>query len=88
MFLKAPPGTITELRPVPEFTDDELALYVTAGVGDRSQPASDYQTRNGVLEYFVRDSGPAQAEAVQQRVAELAAVRTGEVFAVAGDAPA
>jgi hypothetical protein len=88
MFLKAPSGTITELRPVPEYTDEELALYVTARVGDRSEPASDYLTRNGVLEYFTRDSGPAQAEAVQQRVAELAAVRTGEVFAVSDDAPA
>lgn len=88
MFLKAPPGTVTELRQVPEFTDDELALYVTASVGDRSQPASDYQTRNGVLEYFVGDSGPAQAEAVQQRVAELAAIRTGEVFVVTGEARA
>jgi biotin carboxylase len=88
MFLKAPSGTITELRAVPEYTDDELALYVTASVGDRSEPASSYLTRNGVLEYFVSDSGPAQAQAVQQRVAELAAVRTAEVFAVSDDAPA
>ncbi|MDQ2958053.1 MAG: ATP-grasp domain-containing protein [Actinomycetota bacterium] len=88
MFLKAPSGLITDLRPVPEFTDEELALYVTSKVGDRSAPASDYLTRNGILEYFERGVGAADAAAVQRRVVELAAVRTGEVFEISTDSPA
>ena len=88
MFLKAPAGTITELRPVSRFSGEELAMYITASAGQVSQPASSYLTRNGILEYFVRESGPEQAEAVQRRVAELAAIRTAEVFAIAADGPA
>ena len=85
MFLKAEPGLISELRPVPEFTPEELALYITSGVGERSEPASSYLTRNGVMEYFEPGAGPADAERVQRRVAELAAVRAGEVFGIAPD---
>jgi biotin carboxylase len=82
MFLKAPPGLITELRPVPGFTEEELALYITSAVGERSEPASSYLTRNGVMEYFEAGATVADAAAVQQRVVDLAAARTREVFRV------
>ncbi|MFD8500481.1 acetyl-CoA carboxylase biotin carboxylase subunit family protein [Amycolatopsis sp. NPDC059657] len=83
-FLKAPVGTITAVNEVEQFTDEELALYVTAKAGDRSHPASSYLTRDGVMEFF-RPGAKAAADPVafQKAVAELAAFRTKAVFTVA-----
>jgi len=82
VFLKAEPGLITELRPVPEFTEREEALYLSHRAGDRSAPASDYLTRNGVLEYFEKDAGVADSAEVQRRAIELAQLRTRQIFAI------
>ena len=82
IFLKAPTGLITELRPASEFSDQEFGLYLSAKAGDYSAPASDYLTRSGVLEVFVPGLGVADTAAVQQRARELAEARTREVFAV------
>lgn len=89
MFLKAPAGTITELRPLTGADDRELAFYATSVVGERSQPASSYLTRNGVMEYFEPGAGVDRTEEIQRYVMELAAARTAEVFGVrATDPPA
>ncbi|MFE0025039.1 acetyl-CoA carboxylase biotin carboxylase subunit family protein [Amycolatopsis sp. NPDC059021] len=85
-FLKAPVGTITGVGTVEEFTDEELALYVTAKEGDRSQPASSYLTRDGVMEFFRSGAGAAgDPVAFSAAVDALAATRTGEVFTVVED---
>ncbi|WP_370949505.1 acetyl-CoA carboxylase biotin carboxylase subunit family protein [Amycolatopsis sp. cg5] len=83
-FLKAPVGTITAVNDVEQFTGEELALYVTAKAGDRSNPASSYLTRDGVMEFF-RPGAKAAADPVAfaKAVAELAAFRTKAVFTVA-----
>jgi biotin carboxylase len=82
IFLKAPTGLISELRTDQHFSERECGLYLSAKAGDYSAPASDYLTRNGVLEVFEPGLGVADTAAVQQRARELAEARTSQVFAV------
>jgi hypothetical protein len=82
IFLKAPPGIIKELRPVNHFAAEELSIYVTSPVGSISYPASSYQTRNGVFEYFEAGAGADQCAAVEDRAVALAQTRTREIFGV------
>jgi biotin carboxylase len=84
-FLKAEAGTLSEIKDIPEFTDEELALYILSRVGDRSQPASSYLHRNGILECFQAGADGAGPESFQKSVAQLAQDRGRELFAVRGD---
>lgn len=79
-FLKAPAGTITEVKPVHDLTPEEVGLYVTAQVGDRSRPQTSYLARDGVLECFQR--GETDQKAFRARVDELARQRTEQIFTV------
>lgn len=51
-FLKAPEGTVAEVHPVKDLSDQEVGLYTTAEAGDWSRPLTSYLARDGVLECF------------------------------------
>lgn len=82
VFLKADVGRVTSINKVEKFTDEERALYTTLGEGQVSAPASSYQTRDGVMEFFRPGGDATDAETFQREVAELAAARSREVFTV------
>ena len=84
-FLKAPVGTITGVTAVDALTPQEIALYATSRVGDDSRPATSYLGRNGVLEWFSAGEECADTTSIQTRVAELARVRSQELFTVNED---
>ncbi|MFJ9684677.1 acetyl-CoA carboxylase biotin carboxylase subunit family protein [Streptomyces bacillaris] len=79
-FLKAPPGTITEVKPVHDLTPEEVGLYITAQVGDVSRPLTSYLARDGVLECFER--GQSDQRAFRAKADELARQRTEQIFTV------
>lgn len=82
-FLKAPAGTVTEVRPVPDLTAREVALYPTARAGDVSRPLTSYLARDGVLECFEpMEPEDADPRSFRAEADELAAARTAEIFAV------
>jgi len=80
-FLKTPPGTITEMRPLPDTTSREVALYPTAKVGDRSRQDGSYLARAGILECFAYGTGH-DPRAFRAEVDELAKTRTEQIFSV------
>ncbi|GAA1344778.1 ATP-grasp domain-containing protein [Saccharothrix algeriensis] len=85
-FLKAPPGTFTEVRSVDALTPDEVGLYPTAKVGDVSRSLTSYLARDGVLEVFKPGPAADGAEGFRAYADDLAAKRTDELFTVAPEA--
>ncbi|MFE7608975.1 ATP-grasp domain-containing protein [Streptomyces celluloflavus] len=85
-FLKAPEGTVAEVHPVKDLSDQEVGLYTTAEAGDWSRPLTSYLARDGVLECFRGGQGGEQPDphAFRAAVDELAAARTEQLFTVTG----
>lgn len=81
-FLNAPPGTISEVRPVEGLSRDELGLYVTAKVGDTSRPTTSYLAREGVLEVFKAEPTEDEVKLFRSYVDDLAARHTDRLFTV------
>lgn len=82
-FLKAPAGTVTEIRAPEGLTPAEVALYTTAKVGDRSRPLTSYLARDGVLEYFTPLEPERQDRTAFRAEADrAAAARTEQIFTV------
>jgi biotin carboxylase len=79
-FLKAPVGTIAEVHAVDNLTDQEVALYATARVGDWSRPATSYLARDGVIECF--DAGATDQKEFRARVDQLGQLRVSQLFTV------
>ncbi|MBX9422353.1 acetyl-CoA carboxylase biotin carboxylase subunit family protein [Streptomyces lateritius] len=82
-FLKTPPGTVTEVRPLPDTTSRETSLHPTAKAGDRSRSDGSYLARAGLLEYFAPGTGH-DPRVVRAEVDELARIRTEQIFTVTG----
>lgn len=80
-FLKTPPGTVTEVRPLPDTTHREITLHPTAKAGDRSRSDGSYMARAGILECFA-DGPDHDPRAFRAEVDELARTRAGQIFTV------
>ncbi|MDS1272598.1 ATP-grasp domain-containing protein [Lipingzhangella sp. LS1_29] len=82
VFLKADVGRVEQVNDVENPTDDEVALYPVLKEGAESRPATSYQSRDGVMEFFRPGAGTEDAVDFQREVLTIAAQRSQEVFTV------